>query len=389
MMNCLDVKTGQRFAKQSTQRLGGFVDGPPRKTWLNSHRKFIPYSAVMQSMLAKVYRRLYLAVNYRMRVAFAGRLAHLCRPTSIAILLTKRCNARCIHCNIWKTGRSNDDLTLKDYGTFLSDLRAWLGPVHVSFTGGEALLNPLALDVCAIASRLGLYTELLTNGYCKDEWAAKELVRAGVSQVTVSLDAIGATHSTIRGRNDFWEVTARFLERLKQARDAKGAGLRILLKTVIMRQNVHEVTEVARFARVNRMVVRYQPVEQNYDSPDDPGWFEHAVTWPKNPDDAVAVVERLAAMTREGFPIENSPSDFNAMRSYFANPRFNMVAVQSHMAHEQRPYCSALGNLQIEPNGDVGTCFRKPSIGNVTTASIRNIWRHRPRWWEAGCCHEQ
>ena len=32
------------------------------------------------------------------------------------------------------------------------DLRRWLGPVHIVFTGGEALLMPFASEVVAYAS---------------------------------------------------------------------------------------------------------------------------------------------------------------------------------------------------------------------------------------------
>jgi len=40
------------------------------------------------------YRRLYEAFNYRLRTFAGGRMATLCRPTAIALLMTERCNAR-------------------------------------------------------------------------------------------------------------------------------------------------------------------------------------------------------------------------------------------------------------------------------------------------------
>ncbi len=45
--------------------------------------------------------------------------------------------------------------------------------------------------------------------------------------------------------------------------------------------------------------------------------------------------------------------------------------------------------MQLEPNGDVGTCFRMPPVGNIKTTPIREIWRNRPRWWEGGCCRSR
>ena len=46
----------------------------------------------------------------------------------------------------------------------------------------------------------------------------------------------------------------------------------------------------------------------------------------------------------------------------------------------------ALTTLQLEPNGDVGACFKMPPIGNIKSTPIREIWQRRPRWWEEGCC---
>ena len=120
-------------------------------------------------MLGSVYRRLYLSANYRLRMICGGRLARYVRPTSIALLLTGRCNARCVHCDIWKNGRKEDTLSLEEWKRLLAELRRWLGPVHIHITGGEALLQSYAPDMTAYASGLGFFVEFLTNGYWKDQ----------------------------------------------------------------------------------------------------------------------------------------------------------------------------------------------------------------------------
>ena len=76
--------------------------------------------------------RAHAAVNYRLRTIAGGRLASRCRPTSIAILLTERCNARCVHCDIWKNRGKEDSPTVDQWKTTLRDLRRWLGPVTSS-----------------------------------------------------------------------------------------------------------------------------------------------------------------------------------------------------------------------------------------------------------------
>src|SRR5271165_4271906 len=116
----------------------------------------------MGTKVAKFRERVHSAVNYRLRTVAGGRLASYCRPTSIAILLTERCNARCVHCDIWKNRGQEDQPTVEQWKTLLRDLRRWLGPVEVVLTGGEALLMPFATDLVAYGSSLGLLIEHLT-----------------------------------------------------------------------------------------------------------------------------------------------------------------------------------------------------------------------------------
>jgi len=335
------------------------------------------------------YRRAHMSLNYRLRVLARGRLADRCRPTDIAFMMTNLCNARCVHCDIWKNKGRDNTPTPEEYKTVLSDLRSWLGPVHVFFSGGEALLRPITIDLVAYASAIGLYAEVLTHGYWDDQTRIEKLALANPGRVTVSLDGIGEVHTMIRGREYFFEKTTRTLQTLKRIRAENGLRFAIRLKTVIMEQNVHGVHGVAEYAAANGMEVFYQAVEQNYNTKEDPRWFEHSGNWPKDPSRVIAAVKRLIALKRKGLPIRNSYQQLEAMIPYFQNPDAMRVAMQTHTAHLPYPVCSALTNLQIQPNGDVLACHGMPPIGNVRIMPISEIWRTRPSWWRGGCCLER
>ncbi len=338
-------------------------------------------------MLDRLSRRFREAVNWRLRTFCGGRWAGHCRPGSIGIVITMRCTARCVHCDIWKNRGPEEGLaTLEQWNQLLTDLRHWLGPVHVFLTGGEALLNPLTTQLLAHGSSLGLLMELLTHGYWQDQTRIEAAARARPWRITLSMDGVGETHSLIRGRGDFWEKASRSVATLKRLRDEERLGYVIRLKTVIMQQNLDDACNVARFAATNGLEVFYQPIEQNYDTPADPQWFRHSANWPSDAEKAVAVVRELIGLKRQGLPIGNSLAELEVMVPYFRDPDAHQFAVQSHSAHEARALCAALTTLQLEPNGDVGTCFRKPPVGNIKSAAIREIWEGRPRWWEGGCC---
>lgn len=332
------------------------------------------------------YRRVHAALNRRLNAFAGGRFAAFCRPSSPTLLLTERCNARCIHCDIWKNRGAEDRPSLADWKGLLGDLRKWLGPVHVVLTGGEALLNPHTIELVAHGRSLGLWIELLTHGYWKDQSKIEDLVEARPARVTISFDSTGKTHNIIRGREDFVNRTRGTIETLSKLRAQQRLKMEILLKTVIMQQNLDEVCEVAHFAQEQNLEVFYQPIEQNYNTAEDPEWFEHRDTWPSDPEAAAEVVRKLCQLKREGLPIANSFAQLEVMIPYFRDPSASRVAVQSHTAHEAELRCSAATMLQIQANGDVTICTSKPPVGNIRQESIREIWAARPHWWESGCC---
>ena len=339
----------------------------------------------MATKVAQIRARAHGAVNYRLRTFAGGRLASHCRPTEIAVLLTERCNARCLHCDIWKNRGKESTPGVAHWKTTMRDLKRWLGPVHVVFTGGEALLMPFAPEVVTYASSLGLLVEHLTHGFWLDQSRVEKMAMGRPWRVTISCDGIGATHDKIRGRDDFFEATATTIQTLLRLRREHQLGYTIRLKTVIMEHNLHDVAEVARYARAHGLEAYYQPIEQNYNTPEDPRWFEHSDNWPTDPERAVAAVQELVALKRQGFPIANSVHQLEVMIPYFRDPEKLLVLTQGHTAHE-KPLCSALTTLQIQSDGDVKSCWCMDSIGNIMETPIRQIWEGRPRWWKSGCC---
>ena len=340
----------------------------------------------MSRRLATAYKRFYEAANYRLRDFHGGIFAAYCRPVTIAILLTELCNARCVHCDIWKNRGREDSPTPEQWKTFLGDLRKWLGPVQVTFTGGEALLRPFALDVVAHACSIGLFVEHLTHGYWDDQSKIERLALSNPWRVTVSLDGVGETHTRIRGRDKFFEKTSTTVNTLLRVRKEKASDFAILLKTVVMEHNLDGIADVARYAKEKGVEVWYQPIEQNYNTPEDPRWFEHSENWPKDSKKAVAAVEQLIRMKREGFPIANSFHQLEVMIPYFREPEKTLLVTRSHTAHERRAPCAALTMLQVQANGDVVDCARCAPVGNIRQAPIREIWKHRPHVWESNCC---
>jgi MoaA/NifB/PqqE/SkfB family radical SAM enzyme len=343
-------------------------------------------TARLTESLNWAYKRVYDGVNYRLRTFAGGRMASHCRPVSIVFLLTELCNAKCVHCDIWKNKGREDNPAPEQWKSTLACLREWLGPVHVCFSGGEALMKPYTTELVAHAHKLGLFLEILTHGYWEDQNKIERLAQARPWKVTISLDGIGDTHTRVRGRDRFWERTQRSIETLKRVRTEQNIDYIIRLKNVIMSHNIDDTIRVAEFANQPGFEVFYQPIEQNYNTPDDPDWFLHSENWPKDTRKAIANVRELIRLKHNNYPIANSHAQLEAMIPYFENPAALRISTQTHSSHESKRSCNALTTLQVNANGDVVVCTGVPPVGNIKEKAIREIWETRPRLWEEGCC---
>jgi MoaA/NifB/PqqE/SkfB family radical SAM enzyme len=343
----------------------------------------------MAEGIETAYRRVYEGVNFRMRSLAGGRFAQYCRPTWISFLLTERCNARCVHCDIWKNKGREDTPTPEHWARALSEIRDWLGPVHICLTGGEALLRPYTVDLIAHGSRLGLQMELLTHGWWKDQSRIEAAARANPWRVTLSFDGVGEVHDKVRGREGFFDRTHTTIETLKRIRREEGMNYSIRLKTVVMSHNLHNLGEVTKYATQEGVDVLFQAVEQNYNTESQSEWWLHTDNWPTDSEEAVAAVENLIALKREGYHIANTMERLEVMIPYFRDPGTWTEKIRSHTAHERRSACAALGLLQVNANGDVLVCYEKGPVGNLEESTIREIWENRPQFWESGCCQEQ
>jgi len=345
--------------------------------------------SIFVNVLAKP-AALYRKATGRLASAAIGRAPQLLgrfgRPGQVICLITERCSAKCVHCDLWRNRGRETGPTEQEWRATLDEIRDWLGPIPVVFTGGEALLKPFTINLVAYATRLGLEVELLTHGYWRDQALIEALAMADPRQVTLSLDGLGATHDRVRGREGFFERTQTSIETLLRVRQQQGLQLRILLKTVIMSHNLDALGDVARFATARGLAVRYQPIEQNYGQSQDPQWQDASSNWPADTAAAIAAVERLIELKRQGLNIENAELEFERMKLYFRDPDRYRVRIQNH---DFSARCGAMGFMQIQANGDVKACFAAPSIGNCRQARLRDLWHQRPALWQQGCCLEQ
>ena len=120
----------------------------------------------------------------RTLAAIAVATAHRQIPLHVLLELTPACNLRCIHCYCAPGGQR--PLNGEEVEGLLEQLAA-AGTLHLSLTGGEAMMRPDFFDILRSARRLHFALNVLTNGTLIGPAEADALAAVGPWEVGISI----------------------------------------------------------------------------------------------------------------------------------------------------------------------------------------------------------
>jgi len=168
-------------------------------------------------------------------------------PLSVDLEITARCNNDCRHCYINLPAGDAEarrrELSCAEIGGIL-DQAASLGTMFCTLTGGEPLLRDDFADIYMMVRKKGLLVSLFTNACLVTPELAAMLKRYPPRETEVTVYGVTEeTYERVTRRPGAFEAFRRGLDLLQ------GAGVRVRLKGMAMRSNVHELPEIAAFCR--------------------------------------------------------------------------------------------------------------------------------------------
>jgi cyclic pyranopterin phosphate synthase len=268
-----------------------------------------------------------------------GRVIH-----DLRVSVTDRCNYKCVYCRTGEVGAQYPELAIDEY-LRLIELFVGLGITKVRLTGGEPLLRRGLVDLVCDLSRLStlagdpLDLALTTNGHLLGS-LAQPLKDAGLSRVTVSMDAVDA-----RTFERITRVEGSFAEVLAGVRAARAAGLTPLkINCVLLRGfNDDQIEGFARFAREENVVVRFiefMPLEEGR-------------LW--TPEIVVTLGEIVDRIGRSLPLVELPPREASetARRYTFADG----VGEIGIIAPVSQAFCGACSRVRLTSDGKIRTCL--------------------------------
>jgi cyclic pyranopterin phosphate synthase len=270
------------------------------------------------------------------------------RPiTDLRISITDRCNYKCVYCRTGNEGALYGDLPFADY-LRMARLLVGMGITKVRLTGGEPLLRKGVVDFVRNLAQLRtpnganggepLDIALTTNGHLLAD-LAQPLKNAGLSRVTVSMDAVDPDRFAriTRVPNGYDHVLAGI-------RSARRAGLWPLkVNCVLMRGfNEDQIIPFGMFAREEGVTVRFiefMPLEEGR-------------TW--SPATVVTLDEILARMGEYRRLIEIPHARSETARRYRFDDGVGEIGIIAPVSH---PFCGHCSRIRITSDGKIRTCL--------------------------------
>jgi radical SAM protein with 4Fe4S-binding SPASM domain len=281
-----------------------------------------------------------------------------CVPVSVTIELTRRCPLSCLHCYLPETrGRALParELTTAQWKRVLAQL-AEAGALYLVFTGGEPLLRRDLADICAHAKKLNFDVRVFSTGLGLTRARALCLKKAGVSAFEISFYGRPPVHDGITG------VKGSFARSLKAARLLEKAGIKVKVKTPLMKINLAQAGWLRSMAKREGFAIAFDPL----------------VT-AANDGNVFALKLRLSGprLSEAVKLLGAAPTPVPAPLSF--SPHFSSV---DFLCGAGRNVCA------LDPAGNLYPCLQLPvKLGNLAGRRFRDIWENAPwlkKWRSAG-----
>lgn len=256
--------------------------------------------------------------------------------------------------------------------TRFAGVLAGLGLLKLRLTGGEPLLRAELPKLVAMLAKIpNLELALTTNGVLLER-AAEPLARAGLSRLTVSLDALD--EPTFRKVTDSDSTVSDVLGGIRAAEAAGFARIKI---NCVVRRNVneHAVLELARHFRGTRHVLRF--IE----------YMDVGITNGWQLGEVVSAREILERIDTEA-PLVAAPPNYTgevARRYRYADGSGEIGVIAS----VTEPFCGSCARLRLSADGQLFTCLfarsghdlksvlRSEADDEKLAAFVRDIWQSR------------
>lgn len=172
-------------------------------------------------------------------------------PIGGTLELTMSCNLRCVHCYCEGSRQAENMLTTSGFIDVIDQV-ADAGCMWLLLTGGEPLLNPGFEQIYIHAKRRGIFITLFTNATCVTPEIAGLLSEWRPFSIEVTIyGGTRETYEKVSGVSGSYDRCLEGIDRLV------AHGFSPKLKTMALRENVHELDQMQALAEERGLEFRF------------------------------------------------------------------------------------------------------------------------------------
>jgi len=299
-------------------------------------------------------------------------------PFQIVWDVTYACNLHCKHCYATAGKKWKDELTTEQ-AKHAIDVFDRAGVTILAFSGGEPLVRPDIMELARYAADKGMYIAMATNGILITKEKAKEMKKAGVQFVQISLDGLDAkTHDAFRGINGAFDKTVEGIK------NSVARGFFVEISTTVTKYNYKQLPDIIDFGEKlgANWLMAYNFIPT--------GRGEEILETDLTPDEREETLKMLWNELKKGRKI-------NVLSTA---PQFARVALQREKEEEEKIIPTHFYNpkltdqlvdlaefiggcgagrfyMAMRANGDLQPCVFFPlKVGNILKDDFEELWKH-------------
>jgi len=299
-----------------------------------------------------------------------NRLNIVSYPSYCTFMVTWRCNAKCVMCDIWRKKYSKE-MTVKEIESVFTQLKM-LDVIKI--TGGEPFLRYDLVEVVNTIQREAnpFLIHITTNGLLTD--AIKDFIKSVDKpdniHLKISIDAVGESHDKIRGVRGAYERAMETLKELAKLRETYHFYLGV--NQTIVHENMGDTTALREICRklnvgLHQTIAQDKAYLLNYgvsSLPKVPGEFKTHDEF--SLDELIEVFNDIGKAEIKDF-LERM------VKRYYLRGLYNRLVLSKPIP---KPMCVALrSHLRILPEGNIPICLYDMTIvGNLMKDKFTSIW---------------
>lgn len=276
-------------------------------------------------------------------------------PLYAGIEPTWRCNFRCKHCYIQSGDKP--ELSVEDWKCILDDMAAF-GVLYLTITGGEPFLYRSFEELYLYAKQKGFIITIFTNGVLVNDSHIELFSAYPPKAIEISLYGVTKkTYATVTGNPDSFERFLAGFQKLYGLVESND----IVLKTTIIRENVHEYSTMQQFASQFSC-----SLASNF------------IVWPGISSDKSNISSQLPP--KDVIKLEDE--DLSVSSNWLEYPDNTPITRDESKIID---CCAGKAAFIVDSEGYLGYCmsYRKPHI-NLLQHKLQNFWsdlcKNRIRW---------